>query len=87
MANLAASFRLPEVVAVLDPEGRRDILRPMKGVVLAGGPGTRLLPLTKITNKRLLPGHDWLMVSGAGALARALKFRSGAACTAPRVIS
>jgi glucose-1-phosphate thymidylyltransferase len=34
----------------------------MKGIVLAGGLGTRLLPLTKITNKHLLPVYDRPMV-------------------------
>ena len=34
----------------------------MKGVVLAGGLGTRLHPLTKVTNKHLLPVYDRPMV-------------------------
>ena len=34
----------------------------MKGVVLAGGLGTRLLPLTRVTNKHLLPVHNLPMV-------------------------
>ena len=34
----------------------------MKGVILAGGLGSRLFPLTKITNKHLLPVHDQPMI-------------------------
>jgi glucose-1-phosphate thymidylyltransferase len=34
----------------------------MKGVILAGGLGSRLHPLTKITNKHLLPVHNQPMI-------------------------
>lgn len=34
----------------------------MKGVLLAGGLGTRLMPLTKVTNKHLLPVYNKPMI-------------------------
>lgn len=44
----------------------------MKGIVLAGGTGSRLFPLTKVTNKHLLPVYNapmiyypmWTLVNG-----------------------
>jgi glucose-1-phosphate thymidylyltransferase len=50
--------------AVLGFFSHKDLAEAtLKGVVLAGGLGTRLYPLTKVTNKHLLPVYDRPMVT------------------------
>jgi len=43
-------------------EGKMDSRNHIKGIVLAGGMGSRLEPLTRITNKHLLPVYNKPMI-------------------------
>lgn len=53
---------VPEAKAQRQSTARSAVRFNVKGIVLAGGLGSRLRPLTKVTNKHLLPVYDRPMI-------------------------
>jgi hypothetical protein len=64
-SRVARVVRVPPSPLKRRPRSIRAMANGLKGVILAGGTGSRLHPLTQITNKHLLPIYDRPMISWA----------------------